>query len=78
MRALSFLLLGFTAATAVNGFPGQQPLADLVASQPIHTMEGWSYEDCGSWTRGFLLTSLNVVRRIVHGSHSDRIYFGYT
>ena len=48
MRYLSSVLFGLMVATAVNGFPGQQPLADVVATQPIHTMEGWSYEDCGS------------------------------
>lgn len=62
MRALSFLLLWFTVA-AVNSFPGQQPLADLVTTQPIYTMEGWSYEDCGSWTSSFPYNSSDFLER---------------
>jgi hypothetical protein len=78
MRSLSLLLFGLTVATAVNGFPGQQPLTSQVATQPIHIMEGWSYEDCGSWTSSSHCYLLNVVRRTVHGSRPDRIYFGFT
>jgi len=48
MRSLLLLHLGLMAATAVNGVVVQQPLAGVVTNQPIHTTEGWSYEDCGS------------------------------
>jgi len=47
MRYLSILLLGLATATSVCCLPEQEHFADLVSSQPVHTTEGWSYEDCG-------------------------------
>ena len=47
MRYLSIILLGLATATSVCCLPEQEHFADLVSSQPVHTTEGWSYEDCG-------------------------------
>jgi hypothetical protein len=78
MRSSSLLLFGLTVATAVNGFPGQLPLAGVVSTQAAHTMEGWSYENCGSWTVVLAIILLTSVHRTANGSHPDRIYFCYT
>lgn len=44
----------------MNGVVVQQPLAGIVITQPVHTMDGWSYEDCGSFTVVLAIISLRL------------------